>query len=241
MPEAPQRRDMPAVRTGLADQVVEHLLRDIIEGVYPPGAQLPPEPVLAGQAGVSRLTLREAVQALRQRGVVRVEQGRGTFVNPRSQWHAFDAKLLVGLVAHDHAFAMQLTEVRRIVEVGAAPLAAKRRKASDLAEMRAAIHRMREALAAEDMVAFAQADLDFHRAVLDAADNCFVPALLVPVEAGLREVRIQTSQERRVNERAILMHTRIYEAIRKRTARAAGNLMGRHLDETKKYVESLSE
>jgi DNA-binding FadR family transcriptional regulator len=170
-----------------------------------------------------------------------VEQGRGTFVNPTSHWHAFDAKVLVGLVAHDRRFAMQLTEVRQIVEVGAASLAARRRKAADLGEMRDAIQRMKDAQGAGDMVTFSEADLDFHRAVLDAAENYFVPALLAPIEAGLKEVRIQTSQERRMTERAILMHTRIYEAIRKRTARAAGDLMSRHLEETKKYIESLSE
>jgi GntR family transcriptional regulator, transcriptional repressor for pyruvate dehydrogenase complex len=232
---------MPTVRTGLADQVVERLLRDIIEAVYPPGGQLPPEPVLAEQAGVSRLTLREAVKALRQQGVVRVEQGRGTFVNPPSQWQAFDAKLLLGLVAHDRTFAMQLTEVRQIVEVGAASLAAKRRKAADLVEMRDAIQRMKDAQSAGDMMAFSQADLHFHRAVLDAAGNYFVPALLAPIEAGLMEVRIQTSQERRMNERTIVMHTRIYEAIRERTAPTAGEVMSRHLDETKKYIEDISE
>ncbi|HEX6515717.1 MAG TPA: FadR/GntR family transcriptional regulator [Nocardioidaceae bacterium] len=232
---------MRAVRAGLADQVVEYLLQDITEGVYPPGSQLPPEPVLAEQAGVSRLTLREAIKSLRQRGVVRVEQGRGTFVNETSQWLPFDPKLLVGLVRHDHGVAMQLTEVRGIVEVGAAGLAAKRRKASDLAGMRDALERMKESQAAGDMVAFSHADIDFHLAVLNSVDNYFVPALLAPIDAGLREIRVQTSQERRMNERAIVMHGKIYDAIRKRSARAAADLMDRHLEETKRYIAGMSQ
>lgn len=65
-----------ASRTGLAEQVAGHLLHDITEGIHPAGEQLPPEPVLAEAAGVSRLTLREAVKSLAQRGVLRVEQGR---------------------------------------------------------------------------------------------------------------------------------------------------------------------
>ena len=125
--------------TGLAEQVAGRLLHDIAEGVYPTGSRLPPEPVLAEAAGVSRLTLREAVKSLGQRGVVRVEQGRGTFVNPTSEWLPLDPQLLATLVRRDHGLAAQLTEVRRIVEVGAASLAARRRTAEDLRRMREAL------------------------------------------------------------------------------------------------------
>lgn len=237
----PAGRDPRAVRSGLADQIVEYLLHDIADGVYPAGTQLPPEPVLAAQAGVSRLTLREAIKALRQRGVVRVEQGRGTFVNPTSEWLPFEPKLLAGLVRRDHAVALQLTEVRRIVEVGAASLAARRRHAADLASMRDALKRMEDAQQADDLVALSKADIDFHLAILRAVDNYFVPALLAPVDAGLRELRVQTSRDPRMNERALVMHTKIYDAIRRRSARAASELMARHLDETRKFIADMRD
>ena len=83
-----------APRTGLAEQVAGHLLHDITEGIHPEGERLPPEPVLAEAAGVSRLTLREAVKSLAQRGVLRVEQGRGTFVYPSCAWLPLDPELL---------------------------------------------------------------------------------------------------------------------------------------------------
>jgi DNA-binding FadR family transcriptional regulator len=223
------------VRAGLADQVVEHLLHDISEGTYPPDAQLPPEPVLAELTGVSRLTLREAIKGLRQRGVVRVEQGRGTFVNPMSQWLPYDPKLLAKMVGRDHGLALQLTEVRCIVEVGAAELAAKRRTTADLATMRDALQRMNASLD-DDAVTFSQADIDFHLAVLRAVGNYFIPALLAPVDAGLREIRTRTSQNREMNERAIAMHTRIYEAIRAGSARKAASSMALHLEETRAYI-----
>ena len=233
------RRKVRATRSGLADQVVEHLLQDSTEGVYPPGSQLPPEPVLAEEAGVSRLTLREAVKALQQRGVVRVEQGRGTFVNESSQWLAFDPTLLAGLVRRDHALAVELTEVRKIVEVGAAGLAAQRRKAGALEEMRDALERMSAAREADDVAALSQADIDFHLAVLNAAGNHFVPALLAPIDSALRALRLQTSQDLRMSDRAIVMHGRIYEAIRKRSSKLAADLMSRHLDETRKHIAEL--
>jgi DNA-binding FadR family transcriptional regulator len=227
------------VRTGLAEQVAGHLLHDITEGVYPPGTRLPPEPVLAAEAGVSRLTLREAVKSLGQRGVLRVEQGRGTFVNPTSQWLPFDPQLLAMLVRGDHGLAMQLTEVRGIVEVGAAGLAARRRTAEDLKAMRDALERARTAREGDDHEALSRADIDFHLAVLGAVGNQFVPALLGPVDAALREIRLQTSRDRTATARALVMHERIYDAIRRRSAATAGELMSRHLEETRRHIATL--
>ncbi|HET7357423.1 MAG TPA: FCD domain-containing protein [Nocardioidaceae bacterium] len=236
---APRQRGRRAVRSGLAEQVADQLLQDVVDGVYPPESRLPPEPVLADQTGVSRLTLREAVKSLGQRGVLRVEQGRGTFVNPQARWLPFDPRLLSTLVRRDHDLALRLTEVRGIVEVGAASLSAKRRTAEALAEMRAALDQARSAHDAQDAEAFSRADIDFHLAVLRSVGNDFVPALLAPVDAGLREVRLQTSQDHAVNERALEMHTMIYQAIRKRASRTAADLMARHLEETREHIAAM--
>jgi GntR family transcriptional regulator, transcriptional repressor for pyruvate dehydrogenase complex len=229
------------VRAGLAEQVAGHLLHDIAEGRHPAGSRLPPEPALAQAAGVSRLTLREAVKWLVQRGVVRVEQGRGTFVNPTSEWLPLDPQLLVVLVRVDAGLAAQLTEVRRIVEVGAASLAARRRTPLDLSRMAEALATAGAAYEDRDVDAFCGADLAFHQAVLDAVGNPFVPALLVPVDAALREIRSRTSRDRRASRRALAMHTRIYEAIRRRSSSTAAEAMQRHLDETRRHVESMTE
>src|ERR1051326_4248111 len=83
------------VRRGLADQLVEHLVAAILRGDHPPDSRLPPEDRLAELFKVSRLTVREAVKELRHKGVVRVEQGRGTFVNPATRWTQLDPALLM--------------------------------------------------------------------------------------------------------------------------------------------------
>jgi GntR family transcriptional repressor for pyruvate dehydrogenase complex len=229
------------VRAGLSEQVAGHLLQDILDGVHPAGAQLPSEPVLAEDSGVSRLTLREAVKSLERRGVVRVEQGRGTFVNPASQWLPLDPELLATLVRRDHSLAEQLTEVRRIVEVGAAGLAARRRTASHLQRMRVALEQAKEALAEGDVHAFSVADLDFHRAVIEAVGNDFVPALLVPIDAALYEIRLQTSRDVRASRRALVMHGRVYDAIRRRASTDAEDAMRQHLDETRRNIARMAE
>lgn len=61
-------------------QIAERIRADIASGIHPPGARLPPEGDLAARFGVNRHTLRRAMAALAADGLVRVDQGRGTFV-----------------------------------------------------------------------------------------------------------------------------------------------------------------
>jgi GntR family transcriptional repressor for pyruvate dehydrogenase complex len=178
---------------------------------------------------------------LAQRGVLRVEQGRGTFVNPSSAWLPLDPQLLTSLARRDHGLAAQLTEVRSIVEVGAAGLAARRRKPADLDRMRSALERAEVALAEGDVDAFSRADIEFHQAVLDAVGNQFVPALLAPVDGALQEIRRQTSQDPAAARRALVMHRRILDAVRGRSAAAAAEAMRRHLEETRRHIEAMTE
>ena len=70
---------------GLSSSVREELSRRIAEGAFAPGCQLPPEPVLAAEFGVSRPTLREALRALQERGLLTRTPGAGTFVTHRAR------------------------------------------------------------------------------------------------------------------------------------------------------------
>ncbi|GAA2759621.1 hypothetical protein GCM10009872_49810 [Actinopolymorpha rutila] len=230
-------------RSGLADQLAERLLDEIVEGVYPPDSRLPPEPVLAERAGVSRLTLREAIKDLRQRGVLRVQQGRGTFVNQPDTWAPFDSTVLNAraLLESGYELAHELTELRRIVERGIAELAAVRRADEDLDRMEAAVATMREAWAAQDLDTFSSADVDFHDALLRAAGNAFALTLFHSVDGALRSVRRRTVEENaELAERAIDYHAKIMSAVRRKARRSAGVLMDEHLQETEDFTAALA-
>ena len=73
----------PAGQTGqpLWGRIVDELAEEIVAGQVAPGTKLPTEIDLMARFGVSRFTLRRAMGVLEQRGLVRVEQGRGTFVH----------------------------------------------------------------------------------------------------------------------------------------------------------------
>ena len=227
------------VRMTLADQLVDQLVDAIVRGDYPPGSRLPPEDKLSELTAVSRLTVREAIQVLRLKGVVRVEQGRGTFVNPPSRWAPLDPILLAARTASVHdagELAKRLTEARRLVEVGVAELAAERRSMADLRALEDELAAMYASL--EDVEAFSEADIAFHAALMTAGDNSFVAALFEPLAVLLRQVRRETSRSRSAREKAIAWHTRILEAVRAGSRDEARAAMEGHLNETSATLDS---
>jgi GntR family transcriptional regulator, transcriptional repressor for pyruvate dehydrogenase complex len=235
------RYPMP-VRRGLADQLVEHLVATILRGDHPPDSQLPPEDRLADLFQVSRLTIREAVKVLRLKGVVRVEQGRGTFVNPPARWSPLDPVLLMARIntaEGTHDLATKLTEARRMVEVGVAGMAAERRTAQDLSDLEAALERMRTASDAGDVDAFVAADLDFHQLVMTAAGNEFIAALFEPLLDLLLEVRRAASGDRAGRETAIVAHGRILTALAAGSSTDAREAMGLHMHQTADRIDEV--
>ena len=227
-------------RQGLPDQVVAELLAAVARGEHPPGSRLPPEAELAARANVSRLTLREAVKVLRDKGVLRVEQGRGTFVNQPAHWSALDAGLLSSRIALEGGsgtlLAEQLVEARRVVEVGTAGLAAQRRTEDDLQRLHAIVAQMRATHELGDVVAFSAADSAFHDSVLRAAANPFLTALFEPIRTLAHQVRITTSYAPANREEAIGAHSGILEAVERGDPDAARRAVSDHLDGTSRAV-----
>ena len=107
--------------------VADELLDRIISGEFPPGASVPGELELSARHEVSRMTVREAIKTLEAQRILRVERGRGTFVNPLSRWASLEAVLRAASEGkNDASAAIQLIELRRMLESGACELAAVR-------------------------------------------------------------------------------------------------------------------
>ena len=229
----PTARRRPAARQALGEQVATLLLEEIVGGSFLPGDLLPAEHELAEQQGVSRLTLREATGILRQKGIIEVRRGQGTYVRPRTDWSPLDP---VVLRAHararpnDLGTMENLLEARRIVEVGVAELAARRRQRADLASMRAALQRMRDARL--DIDQFVEGDLGFHDALLHAAGNPVLVALFAPLRELLKADRRSTSEQATERVKAVRRHEAILAAITDRNGDGARLAMAHHLVET---------
>jgi len=158
-------------RTNLIDQAVARLRQQIISGGWPVGARIPPEPELTELIGVGRNTVREAVQSLVHAGMLERRQGSGTYVLSDSELGTAMGREIAGAHQRD------VLEVRRSLEVECARLAAQRRTAEQVTELRDLRDRRAAARASGDLDVMVAADLVLHHTIAVAAKNPVLLAL----------------------------------------------------------------
>lgn len=224
---------MPVGRQTLADSVFVNLLEKILSGDHPPHSPLPSEPELAKAADVSRLTIREALKTLQAQNIVTVRRGLGTFVNPPDEWTGLEAILRAaarGTGAGE--VSLKLLEVRRMVEVGAAELAAVHATPEHLAAMARTIEELEVAHEAGDLDAVTLADLAFHNEVFRASANPFVRAMLGQLGQLLYATRRETSAFPEVQRHALEHHRLVQAAIATGDPAKARKAMEDHINQT---------
>ena len=217
------------VRTSrLYEQIVQQIEESILKGTLKPGNQLPAERELAQQFGVSRTAVREAVKALREKGLVEAYSGRGTFVTDgTSQAIRQSLDLMVKIGQPDGSTS--LAELRAILEPEIAALAATRVEEQYLDTMREAVAVMDRSR--QDPDAFIEADLDFHLALAEAAANPLILSLIDSIVGLLREQRMRIFKVDGGPERGQFHHKRILQAIEQRDPEKARATMRAHLQQ----------
>ena len=194
----------------MTDDAIDKIQKLIMSGSWGPGDRLPKESELAAQLGLSRNSLREAVRALSQLRVLEVRQGDGTYVTSLEpelllESTSFVSHLLVG------ESALELFEVRRLLEGSAAALAAARIDETGKEALRGKLERMIESETVEELV---QADVDFHAVIAGATGNTFLTSLLASLSS--RTMRARMWRGREVDNALDVTrdeHRRIFEAI----------------------------
>ena len=218
-----------AVKTSrLYELIVQQVEESILKGQLKPGDQLPAERDLAQRFGVSRTAVREAVKALREKGLVEAYSGRGTFVTDGTS-HAIRHSLDLLISINQQEGWTHLAELRYILEPEIAALAAPRIEEQLLSTMREAVAAMERSL--HDPEAYVEADLDFHLALAEAAGNPLVLSLLDSIVGLLREQRSRIFNVEGGPERGQFHHKRILAAVEGRNAEAARETMRDHLQQ----------
>ena len=168
-------------RMSLVDTAIEELRGEIAAGTWPVGTKIPSESQLAESLGMSRLSVREAVRVLVHAGLLTTRQGDGTYVTATDESRVALRRRL------DKAAAMELIDVRRGLDLVAARLATAKRTDHDLTGLREALARRDSARRAGDVDGFADADVDFHLRVADAAHNPLLGDLYRSMSDALRD------------------------------------------------------
>jgi DNA-binding GntR family transcriptional regulator len=199
-------------RSSTADEVVALLRARIVSGELAPGTQLR-EVQLSKDVGISRPTLREALQGLRQEGLVRHEPHRGMFVATLGAAEIRD-----------------IYTVRRVIE-GPAARAAHRASAARLEAVEAAFERLAELEGGDDGKVI-EADLQFHQALVGLLDSPRLIAFYDSVTAALRPCLTLLTIERPsvVHPESVAQHREIADALLARQGRAAERLVTAHIE-----------
>lgn len=226
-----------AVTVGVTDSVIAHL-EELVLGELEPGSELPSESELAGQLGVSRLTVREATKSLQARRLVEVRQGRRPTVAHPNAGPIGD--FFSAAVRRDPRRLMDLLEVRRALEVHIASLAATTASRAAIAAAEASLTAMREA--GDDRLAFHESDIHFHECLAEGSSNQMLCFLIEAMEEPLRVSRMQSMEGHLARggtvDDVIEAHARILDRVKARDPEGAAEAMRQHISQTERDLRA---
>ncbi|GGT84782.1 FadR/GntR family transcriptional regulator [Streptomyces lateritius] len=223
----------------LTDEAIDKIKAMILDGELTPGSRLPKEEILAGQLGLSRNSLREAVRALTAMRILITRQGDGTYVSSLEPHLLLESLSFAADVSQGRT-ALQLLQVRRLLEPQATGLAAALLMPEDLQELRDILDRSRAATTVEEFVAH---DIAFHLRIVEAVGNPVLSMLLRVLSTRTQRVRIvRGSRTRHALDNAHQDHEQILGALQSRDALLAVSAATVHITAVEQWLAaSLSD
>ncbi|MFB0546196.1 MAG: FadR/GntR family transcriptional regulator [Anaerolineae bacterium] len=212
----------------LVDRVVNEIQGLIVSGRLEPGTKLPPERELAEEIGVSRTVIREAVHILGTKGLLETRQGVGTIVRQVTRDQIVEPLSLL-LQTSDGGISIEhLHQVRRILEIEIAGLAALQATEDDVEELRRTVTEM--GLAEDDPEAFASRDADFHQALAKTTRNPLLVVLLDSIRDLMQEVRLLVTSYPGLPQQVMPDHRKILDRVIAKDPSGARQAMQEHLE-----------
>ena len=209
----------------------------VVAGGLSPGERLPPERELCSRLNVSRTVVREALNLLEVRGLISIEHGRGAVV---SGGDTRAVRETLGLLLRVQPNTLrELLEIRRILEVEIAGLAAERAGPKDVKEMEVQLERMRGSIDMPE--GYVDADVEFHALLARSVHNGVLLTMLEPVVDLLRASRMVSAARPGNAERALGEHEEILRRVEAGDAAGAREEMRVHLAHTARDIEEALE
>lgn len=224
----------------LYERVVEKVLELITNNTWKPGYRIPTERELAEAFGVSRTVVREAVKALEAQGVLESSTGSGVYVRAADSSMVSRSLQTYIQLSQQVDFEIRLNEVRRILEVEIAALAAERATPEQRANLRSICQQMR--VGGKTAQQMAELDFSVHITLAEATQNELFKVLLTPLINQLREQIVLTWEgygKRPVNT-VLNQHEAIVAAVEAGDVGAARQAMTHHLAYSRTVLEDLS-
>lgn len=222
-------------KTSAADEVFKAIQKRIVSGEWGLGHRFPPQEIMAEQFGVSRSTIREAINRLTMLGFLTAKPGVGTtvvgdgstvFTSPLSR-HIF---LNSGQVP-------QFIEARLYLEKAAVRLAILKAEDEDFEAMDALLIRQVEAYNNGDVALFSDLDARFHRRIVESSKNQMLLQFLDLIWDGLSRFILEVSQLQSAVENAIHYHQQLLKQLQNRNLPKAEKILVEHIQDVALNIE----
>ena len=217
-----------------SDIVFEKIEEKILSGEWNPGSKIMSEPQLAKELGVSRMSVREAIEKMAALDIVTKKQGEGTFVNNLTP--SIYLNSLIPMITLDKDNYLDILEFRLIMEVESARMCAERCDAELVKELEEIYDAMVNNQ--EDFERFTVEDLNFHYKIAEGSGN----PLISKVNTVLRSLLQyhQMSLYRNLGPTGgVKEHKIILEAIKNRDSELSAIYMRRHIERTIRDIKNI--
>jgi GntR family transcriptional repressor for pyruvate dehydrogenase complex len=227
----------PIKKLSAVDEVFNHLFDQISNGALPEGYKFPTQDIMAEEFGVSRSTIREAINKLNVLGCLTAKPGVGTIVAKSST---------VGVLSNigqyrflNNIDVREFMEARLYLEQAGTKLAVQKATPEDVNKLQRILIGQGEAIATGDKEAISRLDIEFHRAIVESGKNVVIREFLDIIWDGLllfiTEVvtNLKTSASRAYN-----YHSAILKHLTDRDVKKAEITMIRHLHDVASNIET---
>jgi GntR family transcriptional repressor for pyruvate dehydrogenase complex len=222
--------------TKISDEIISQIKSQISEGMLKPGDRLPPERELVKEFGVSRPSLREALNSLVAMGFLEVK-GKRTFIKSVASESMQDPLSL--LIKTDTQKIFDLIEVRKAIEAWGAFLAAQRATEEDIIQLENILEEMRKAF--EEGQSWEKQDADFHLAIAQATHNTIQTHMMSTIYDLLKESIARVFKDRAKVKKLLDHHHRIFSAIKNHSPEKARERTLEHLNYVETEVKSSTD
>lgn len=201
--------------TSVVQQVIDCITDAILRKELRPGDRIPPEQELVEELGVARNSIREAIKILQHIGVLEIRRAEGTFVRDGFSESLIDP-MVYGIILNQSDSFEQLMELRKMIETGVIRLAISKKTPESLKHLEEClIDLQREARKPDyDVARTFEADNQFHKAIMDIANNEMVEKINNVVLTLTNSVRYETTKNMIENGRVdefLGAHEKMYQ------------------------------
>ncbi|WP_259047378.1 FadR/GntR family transcriptional regulator [Klebsiella sp. BIGb0407] len=225
-------------KQNVVNDVFEQLRQQLIDGNWAPGSRLPSEQELCATLNVSRVSVRSAVQRLRDLGVVITRQGSGSYISEDFTPQTLNNRLRPVMNLSKEEFHDMMV-FRQTVEFKCMELAVIHATAEDILALEQALNRM--LVNKNDYKKYSEADFDFHLAIAKASQNKVFYNVMLSIKESYYYYLEELNRALGITLESVDTHIQVYLALKNRDASTAVQVLGETMAENLIAIERINQ